>query len=35
MISVNIVKGRRTFEAKIEGGKVNSFKRPDEAEHES
>ena len=33
--SVIIVKGRTTFEAKIEGGKVNSFKSPDEAEHES
>ena len=27
MNSVNIIKGRPTFEAKIEGGKANSFKR--------
>ena len=28
-----IIKGRPTFEAKIEGGKANSFKSPVEAEH--
>src|SRR5271165_6752797 len=33
MNSVNIVKGRTSFEAKIEGGKANSFKSPVEAEH--
>ena len=33
MNSVNIIKGRPTFEAKIEGGKANSFKSPVEAEH--
>jgi hypothetical protein len=33
MNSVNIVKGRRTFEAKMEGGEANSFKSPVEGEH--
>src|SRR5260370_40082598 len=31
MNSVNIIKGRPTFEAKIQGGKANSFKSRDEA----
>ena len=35
MNSVNIVKGRTSFEAKMESGKANSFKSPAEAEHES
>jgi hypothetical protein len=30
-----IVKGRTSFEAKMESGKANSFKSPAEAEHES
>ena len=33
MNSVNIVKRRATFEAKLEGGKANSFKNPAEAKH--
>jgi hypothetical protein len=33
MNSVNIVKGRASFEAKMEDGKANSFKSPAEAKH--
>ena len=33
MNSVNIVKARTSFEAKMESGKANSFKSPAEAEH--